>query len=271
MLPGVYLATKKDGTLYYRSNITFRGKHISLGSYESEEKAGAIYEIANHILTDSRILFTDYPAYSTSFPFEKWVTLFNFRDHNIYVRNPIYLRNGYFSYYLNESEELKFDIDDLFYYSSHKIIRRQGHLFVNDYGMQVSVLSRYGIRNYAVAGRDYDFVNGDSSDFRYANIKIHNPFHGVMKIEKNGLTKYKTYIHINGNYKVGIYTSEAKAAVAYNKAADLAKSFGITKNFPENYVDELTPKQYAELYTKIKISTKYISYLQQNQNMCSLS
>ena len=36
MLPGVYEAYKKDHSLYYRSSITCRGKHISLGSYETE-------------------------------------------------------------------------------------------------------------------------------------------------------------------------------------------------------------------------------------------
>lgn len=270
MLAGVYLARKKDQTIYYRSNITFGGKHISLGSYTTESEANQAYLCANQILNDLSIHLTDYHQFSSIISFEKWIILINYRDHNIYIRNPIYLRKGYFSYYLGESEELKFDIDDLFYYSSHKIIRRQGHLFVNDYGMQVSVPSRYGIRNYAVAGRDFEFVNGDPLDFRYSNIQIHNPFHGVSKIEKNGITKYKTYIHINGNYKIGIYRSEAKAAVAYNKAADLAKSYGIVKNFPENYVDELSPKEYADLYTTIKISSKYIDYLN-NYNSSSSS
>ena len=52
---------------------------------------------------------------------------------------------------------LKFDIDDLFYYSSHKILKRQGHLYVNDYGMQITILNRYGIKNYGV--REYWIVD----------------------------------------------------------------------------------------------------------------
>ena len=32
-LPGVYQAKKKNGTIYYRSSLTYRAKHISLGSY----------------------------------------------------------------------------------------------------------------------------------------------------------------------------------------------------------------------------------------------
>ena len=49
--------------------------------------------------------------------------------------------------------------------------------------------------------------------------------------------------------------------VAYNKAADLAKACGVTKQFPENYVDTLDPSEYADLYTHVKISKKYTDYL----------
>ena len=35
MLPGVYQAKKKDNTIYFRSSITYSGKHISLGSFET--------------------------------------------------------------------------------------------------------------------------------------------------------------------------------------------------------------------------------------------
>lgn len=60
--------------------------------------------------------------------------------------------------------------------------------------------------------------------------------------------------------------SEEKAAVAYNKAVDLAKAAGIKKDFPENYVDTLPPKEYAEVYTKIKLSERYLSYLEEFSN-----
>lgn len=76
--------------------------------------------------------------------FDKAVCLLNFRDNHLYFHNPIYLRKGYFSYFLSDDMELKFDIDDLFYYAGHRIQKRQGHLFVSDYGMQYSILSRYG-------------------------------------------------------------------------------------------------------------------------------
>ena len=38
MLPGVYQAKKKDNTIYFRSSITYSGKHISLGSFDTEKK-----------------------------------------------------------------------------------------------------------------------------------------------------------------------------------------------------------------------------------------
>ena len=164
MLKGVFPATKKDGTIYYRTSINYSGKHISLGSFASEEMAHLAYKEASQTLSDAVITIDNVYSHKNILPHEKIIILLNFRDNGLYFKNPIYLRKGYFSYFLSEHEELKFDIDDLFYYSSHKIQKRQGHLFVSDYGMQYSILSRYGIRPYAVAGRDYQFVNGDSYD-----------------------------------------------------------------------------------------------------------
>ena len=42
-LRGVYPATKKDGTVYYRASITHQNKHISLGSYDTPGEAHAAY------------------------------------------------------------------------------------------------------------------------------------------------------------------------------------------------------------------------------------
>lgn len=262
MLPGVYLARKTSGQSYYRSNITYRNKHISLGSFDTEQSAHNAYLEAQNILAeDSGDTLQSFFQERRMLSFDKAVSLFNFRDNRLYIKNPIYLRANYFIYFLSPNEELKFDIDDLFFYSGHKILRRQGHLYVNDYGMQISILSRYGIRGYAVAGRDYMFVNGDSTDYRYSNIIVINKYMGVSAIFIRGKKKYRTQIHINGNYKIGTYNTEEKAAVAYNKAVDLALDHGMQKNFTQNYVLEYTPKEYAEVYTQLKISEKYIEYL----------
>ena len=44
--PGVTKARKKNGTLYYRSSITVKGRHLSLGIYATEEIAGNAYNEA---------------------------------------------------------------------------------------------------------------------------------------------------------------------------------------------------------------------------------
>ncbi len=261
MLPGAHLAFKKDKTAYYRSSITFCNKHISLGSFSSEQEAHQAYLEASHLLSDFSTTIDDVFSLPTILSFNKVISLLNFRDNHIYFKNPIYLRNNYFVYYLSPFEEFKFDIDDLFYYSSHKIMRRQGHLFVNDYGMQISILSRYGIKNYAVAGRDYYFANEDPFDLRYSNIIIVNRYYGVTKITSHNIVKYKVQIHINGIYTVGTYRQEEKAAIAYNKAVDLAKQSGINKNFQTNYIEGYSPREYADIYSQIKISKKYLNYL----------
>lgn len=263
MLPGVYRAIKKDNTVYYRSSINYRNKHISLGSFSTEEEATRAYSEAAVLFSDASLDIHTIFFQDMILPSDKLVVLLNFRDNHLYIKNPIYLRKGYFSYFLSPTMELKFDIDDLFYYSSHKILKRQGHLFVNDYGTQYSILSRYGIKPYAVAERDYSFSNGDSTDYRYSNIIVKNRFHGVQQFYHKGNLRYKCYIHINGNYKIGIYSTEYKAAIAYNKAVDQAKAAGICKNFSENYIENLSPKEYADIYTHIKLSKRYLAYLEQ--------
>ncbi len=261
MLAGVYLALKKDGTVYYRSNITYQNRHISLGSFPSESEAHQAYLEAGKLLNNEPDTIEDSFQQCRQLSYAKIISLLNFRDNRMYIKNPIYLKTNYFIYYLSPSEELKFDIDDLFFYSSHRILKRQGHLYVNDYGMQLSLLSRYGIHSYAVAGRDYIFSNGDITDYRYSNILVINRYTGVTAIHAKGQTRYKVQIHINGNYTVGTYSSEAKAAVAYNKAVDLALSHGIDKNFTQNFVYEYSAKEYADIYTKLRISGKYLAYL----------
>lgn len=260
-LQGVYLAYKKDGTKYFRSSITYRNKHISLGSYKDEASAHKAYLEASAILSDNVYTIISYSLSKNTLTFEKWVILINFRDNHIYIKNPIYLHKNYFSYYLNINLELKFDIDDLFYYSSHKIMKRQGHLFVADYGMQVNILSRYGIKNYAVCGKDYEFANNDKTDFRYENIIVINRYYGVEEIWIKNVKAYRVKIHINGNFIVGVYSDEITAAIAYNKAVDILKKAGLDKNFQTNYCTEITSKEYANRYQSIKkISKKILNW-----------
>lgn len=261
LLPGVYIAKKKDGTIYYRSSITYRNKHISLGSFPIEKQAHEAYKESYNILKDNSYEVDNYKKDVHFLSFEKWVVLINFRDNKIYIKTPIYIMNRYFIYYINKSIFFKFDVDDLFYYSTHKIIKRGGHLFVSDYGMQVNILSRYGIKNYGVVGRDYKFANGDSTDYRYGNIEIINKYHGVSKIFTKGLPIYLAKIHVNGDIIIGRYPTEVEAAIAYNKAAKLLLTQGVKKNFYENYIIEVDEIEYARVYHLVRLSKKIRNYI----------
>lgn len=255
-LKGVFKSYKKNGEAYYRSSITYRNKHISLGSFEYPELANKAYLEAYQVLFNNDKTLLDY-SNTMLLSFEKWVVIHNFRDNGYYIGNPIYLHKYYFSYYLDLNTELKFDADDLFYYASHKIHRKAGYFFVNDCGLQQNILNRYGIRNFAVKGRDYRFKNDDYNDFRHYNIEIINPYNGVCReFRKNNLV-FVTRINIYGTWTVGVYSSPVHAAVAYNKAVDYVLSKGIcSKNYTKNYIEELEPTQYKEIYSKIKISKK---------------
>lgn len=250
--PGVYQTTKKDGSTYYRSSITFKNKHISLGSFDTRKEASKAYTEAQDLLTSKNKTLGKYPS-KACLSFSKWVSLVNFRDSGMYFKTPIEIKKNYFNYYLSPTQILKFDIDDLFYYASHKIMVRQGHLFVSDYGMQVSILSRYGIKSHAVKGRDYNHRNGDELDFRYENLEIINPYFGVIRIGEPGNYRYKTRIHIKSNYVIGTFSDEVHAAIAYNKAVDALRAQGIERNFSENYLENVSGKMYAEIYSSIQL------------------
>ncbi|MCR5501809.1 MAG: hypothetical protein K6F53_02240 [Lachnospiraceae bacterium] len=254
-LRGVSIAYKKDGTKYYRSSITHRNKHISLGSYDNPSDAHSAYWEAAILLTKKDLSIEQYSP-ERILSYRKWVILINFRDNDIYLTAPIYMRANYFEYHLEHGCVLKFSTDDLFYYSKKSIMKRGRHFFVADYGMQVNILNRYGIKNYGVPGRDYMFVNGDDLDFRYENIRIINRYHGVTyKLTKRG-PEFTARIHIIGNYTIGRYPSEIEAAIAYNKAIDLLKKNGVKKNYSPNYIEDIPAKEYAEIYSNVRISKK---------------
>lgn len=261
-LPGVFQAKKKDGTVYFRSSITYRSKHISLGSYSTKEQAHNAYLDAKKIF-DSLDSYTPDDYSSTIFPtlsYSKWITLINFKNNGFYIKTPIYLRSNFFSYHLSPTDVLLFDADDLFFYSNHSIMRRGNHLFVSEYGMQTNIHSRYGIKSFARLGKDYLFINGDTSDFRYSNIQILNSYHGVTCISKNADTIYEAKIHIVGDYIIGKYSSAIKAAIAYNKAANLLNAKGFSKQFERNYIEELSQKEYQEIYDTLPISEKILAF-----------
>lgn len=263
ILPGVFEATKKDGSIYYRSSFTHKNKHISLGSFPNPENAHKAYLEAKELLysTLSVMGLSDYSKEKHVLAYDKWVSLINLRDNGMYFATPIYIRKRFFEYHVSPTLILKFDIDDLFYFASHKIMKRGGHYFVADFGMQVSILSRFGIKSYAVVGRDYDFINGDTTDFRRENLDVYNQYHGVLlqTDPKTSITKYLARIHINGYYNIGVYDTMEQAAIAYNKAIDILHKQGVGRNYVPNYLEHISPKTYADIYSSLKVSSKLYS------------
>lgn len=251
-LPGTFQEQMKNGKIYYRASATYQNKHISLGSFDTEGEAHQAYLEAKNVL-NSPVAIGEYEQAHSILPFEKWVSLINFRNSGFYFKTPIELFKTHFLYHFSPSITFKFDTDDLFYYSSHKIMARKGHYFVSDYGMQVSIFSRYGIRSHGVKNRDYRHINGDEYDFRYENLEIINRFCGVYRIGTPGNYQYKAKIHVKSTYVIGTYDDEITAAIAYNKAIDTLQQQGIIKNYTENYIENLSGKEYAEIYSSIKM------------------
>ena len=251
-LKGVQKATKKDGSIYYRASITYKNKHISLGSFNDQAQCHEAYLLANKVLKGTLEIIDWSPHYVLTF--KKWVILVNFRDSGFYFKTPICLHKNYFTYYLAPDVALFFDVDDLFYYSNHPIHQRGGYYFVNDFGMQVNILSRYGIRNHSVIDRDYSFADGNDRNFRYENITILNPYHGVEKEHLDGRLLYKARIHLRGNYVIGRYRDIHRAAIAYNKAVDYVHRHNIShKAFTKNYIEHLSSNDYQAIYATITI------------------
>ncbi len=250
-MKGVYITKTASGKVLYRASVTKSGRHISLGSYPSEKKAHQAYLEAVRILENNSISPDDFQVFR-HLKYEKAVILINFRDNGLYFGTPIYLRKDYFNYYLDSERVFTFDLEDLFYFSSHKISARGGHYFVADYGSQISVGSRFGLKPYSVAGRDCRFINSDPFDYRRENLEITNTYHGVIKSPDG--KGYIARIHTSGYTKIGLYDSALEAAIAYNKAVDSLKKKPGAKNFPENYIDEISGKVYAEIYNSISIN-----------------
>ncbi len=260
MAQGIYASTYKNGMTYYRVSITYRNKHISLGSTDDENTAIMRYKLASSILRNNKYILTDYNKTDQSLDFEKWIVIMNFRDNGLYFKTPIYLSKSYFTYYLSRQRELFFDVDDMFFYSTHKIFMRGNYLFVNDYGMQINILSRFGIRNHSSLGKDYLFIDGNPNNFKYENIKINNPYIGVEQVIINHKPVYKAKIHLKGYVTLGYFQSIHKAAIAYNKAVDFMLRY-ITpdKNYSKNYIDAISTDEVEFYYTSIKLPAYLIN------------
>lgn len=258
---GVYKAKKKDGSIYYRSSFTYKNKHISLGSYPTAGEAHQCYQSARYLAEHPQFTVGHFTT-SQPLSFDKWVILCNFRDNNLYFPTPIYLHKTFLSYYISLDEILIFDVDDLFYYGNHKIHKRGGYYFVNDYGIQTNILSRYGIHPHGVPGRDYQFIDGDPNNLRYDNVQVINPYHGVFENRKKGRTLYEVRLNINGAWKVGTYGNITNAAIAYNKAIDLVHAHGLSsKDFPKNFLVDLNSRQYWSIYHDIYLENPLLSSL----------
>ena len=263
MPTGVYRAVKKNGSEYYRISITYKGRHISLGSCDDLDTAARTYEEASALLKGNKGI-NEYSSFST-IPYDKFIIFINFRDNGVYFHNPVYLHQRYFSYFLDRETELKFDTDDLFFYSQHRIQRRGGHLFVENYGTQMSVHQRYGLHPFSVPGRDFRFKNGDETDYRYENLEIINRYMGVELIENTIPKKYRASIHVRGYYNLGVFDSEEKAAIAFNKARKALKKAGIKKDIPANFIADLTSEEYDEIYEKTVLPESFLKYVESNK------
>ena len=234
-MTGVYEARKKSGEIYYRASFTYKNKHISLGSSSDEASCHAMYNEACEIINNSSDHWIDTDHRTTSYneamtlSLGKYISLINFRDNNIYIKTPIYMCHKYFLYFLKEHEVLQFSTDDLFYYSNHTIMSRGGYYFVNDYGMQTSIL-------------------------------VVNKYNGVSQFTKNGRIMYRTRIHINGDYILGEFSSEAEAAIAYNKAVDMLSGL-VNITYTPNYIEGISSVEYASLYHNIILSKNFRNYV----------
>ena len=88
IVTGVYETCLKDGTKSYRASITYKGKHIALGSFADARQAGRAYTQAQSILENNSWTLDSYKS-GQALPFEKCVVLINYRDKGLYIPTPI--------------------------------------------------------------------------------------------------------------------------------------------------------------------------------------
>lgn len=261
MSTGVYQTSKKDGSLYYRASLTYHAKHISLGSSSDAAIAHAIYREAMDILSSPAITPENYTSRIRHLSFEKAISLLNFRDHGMYIKTPIYLQKGFFSYYLEADYDLKFDNDDLFYYSSHKIMRRGNHLFVNDYGMQYNIAQRYGIKNYGVAGRDYVFVNGIRPITAMPISASSTPITASPRPRKRAnasLLPGSTSMVMSSLENIQRRSRLPSPTTRRSTTPEITAS---RKILSRTISQTCLPREYADVYSALKLSQTYLDYI----------
>lgn len=245
--------TVKGSSTQYKVYFIFEGKKIYLGLFSSYETAELALQEANKIMLAPRgtLEFTN-----LLIDYKKIICLCNFRDHKVYIKNPIYLYQTYFLYYVSKEIILTFDTKDLLYFSTYKIFKRGNYLYTQDSISQQNILSRFGIPNHSVMGKDYEFINGNIYDFRRSNLKVINNYKGVSQKIKGDQILYVASIYTSSTIIIGNYHSEIEAAIAYNKAIDLLKAQSITKEFTYNDIPFITKQEYDVVYNSITISPR---------------
>lgn len=250
----IYTTITKN-VISYKVYFTHNKKKLYLGIFPTEHMANTAVLEAEKIM-DSLKVYPDieYIHSFTALNYKKIVSLCNFRDNLKFIKNPIYICESYFRYYISNDLFLIFDIKDLFFLSAYKIYKRGKYIYFQDNISQQNILSRFGIQNHSVVGKDYIFKNGNEYDFRRENLQIINSYKGVSQKIKKSSTIYVATIYTNKNIVLGHYSSEIEAAIAYNKAADLLINTGYQKNFIKNEINFLTQSEYNKIYTDIIVS-----------------
>ena len=57
---------------------------------------------------------------------------------------------------------------------------------------------------------------------------------------------------------IGHFDTEKEAAIAYNKAVDTLRQNGFRKNYELNYLEDVGPSEYAEIYQRITLPRKIL-------------
>ncbi len=248
--------TTTNGLLAYKLYFIYRGRKLYLGTYKSESLANEALKEAEYIV-ESTLGPLQYTPHAI--PFKKYISLCNFRDNKVYIKNPIYIYHDYFCYFLSPTSHFTFDMKELMFFSSYKIFKRGNYIYTQDNVAQQSILSRFSIPPHAVLGVDYYFKNGNIYDFRSTNLEIHNGYKGVSKEVRNHKTFYSSRIFVEHTLVIGHYLSELEAAVAYNKAIDVLQTKGPTRDYIKNEFPYLTLSEYQEIYNRISISPSIVT------------